>query len=81
MSVQLYQSNLSTSNLLGDSYNPEKSRKHSPEVSAAAFQEALTTMHLWTPPGRQFLTRRVTNCAADGLLCRLTLDGSAATVA
>lgn len=38
-------------------------------------------MHLLTPPGRQFLTRRVMNCAADGLLCRLTLDGSAATVA
>lgn len=69
------------SSLLGDSYNPEKPRKHSLDISPGAFGEPLTRMHLLTPPGRQFLTRRVMNCAADGLLCRLTLEGSAATVA
>lgn len=42
---------------------------------------ALTRMHRWVPGGRQVRTSRVTKWAAEGLLCRLTLEGRAATVA
>jgi len=33
------------------------------------------------PAGRQVRTRRETKCAEEGLLCLLTREGSAATVA
>lgn len=42
---------------------------------------ALTRIHRWVPGGRQVLTSLVMKWAADGLLCRLTLEGRAATVA
>lgn len=38
-------------------------------------------MHRCVPGGRQVRTSLVTKCAAEGLLCRLTREGSAATVA
>lgn len=41
----------------------------------------LTTMHRCVPGGRQVRTSLVMKCAAEGLLCRLTREGSAATVA
>lgn len=43
--------------------------------------EALTTMQRCAPGGRQVRTSRVMKWAAEGLLCRLTLQGRAATVA
>lgn len=42
---------------------------------------ALTRMHRWVPGGRQVRTSLVMKWAAEGLLCRLTLEGRAATVA
>lgn len=42
---------------------------------------ALTTMQRLLPPGRQDRTRRDTKWADDGLLCRLTRAGRAATPA
>ncbi len=40
-----------------------------------------TTMQRLFPPGRQERTRRDTKWAEDGLLCLLTREGSAASVA
>jgi hypothetical protein len=42
---------------------------------------ALTRMHRWAPGGRQVRTSLVMKWAAEGLLCLLTLEGRAATVA
>lgn len=42
---------------------------------------ALTRTHRWLPGGRQVRTSLVMKWAAEGLLCRLTLEGRAATVA
>lgn len=38
-------------------------------------------MHRCVPGGRQVRTSRVMKWAAEGLLCRLTREGRAATVA
>ena len=47
----------------------------------AGKEEKRTTMQRLLPPGRQVRTRRETKWAEEGLLCLLTLEGRAATVA
>lgn len=66
---------------------PERCVK-SGKARAKAQAEAKTSVcsqtiriHRWVPGGRQVLTSLVMKWAADGLLCRLTLEGRAATVA